>query len=136
MRVSKTGPKPEYSTPRKIEDKINAFFAVCEEEGDTFPSYMSMLLFMQLTEKDVEALCAEANDNHERNREAFTKAAMHREAWLCEHMANAANAKSINGYMNLLKQEKNGGYIDKPGDKGKVDLNIKIDGVGGRSAFE
>ena len=95
MRVSKTGPKPEYSTPRKIEDKINAFFAVCEEEGDTFPSYMSMLLFMQLTEKDVEALCAEANENHERNREAFTKAAMHREAWLCEHMANAANAKSI-----------------------------------------
>ena len=135
MQTTKRGPKPEYKTAKVLESKINEYFEECEAE-DKFPSRPGMLLYLQLSEKEVDDLKADGHKNSEDNKAIFERAKMLRNAWLCEHIANAENAKSINGYKLLLMQEENGGYIDRPGDKGKVDLNIKIDGVGGWSAFE
>ena len=54
---------------------------------------------------------------------------MRRTSWLSRHMV--ADNKKTNGCMNALKQEENGGYMDKPADNGEKVLRIKVDGIGG-----
>lgn len=49
----------------------------------------------------------------------------------------AENPKGSGGIIFLLKQPKNGGYIDKPViDVHAQELTIKTDGIGGDSAFK
>ena len=48
----------------------------------------------------------------------------------------AADPKAANGCMNALKQEANGGYMDRAGGSGEITLKVKSDGVGGMHAFD
>lgn len=132
------GVKPQYGTPQLLKDEMKKYFEICEEDGDKFPDEAGMMLFLGLiAEKDREKFTDDSNPNAEEYRKVFRWAGMMRETWLNEKIASAENCKSINAYIHLLKQEKNGGYIDKSGDKGgKTELKIKIDGVGGMAAFE
>lgn len=134
MSGNRKGPRPSYSDPRKLKLKMQEYF---ESRNGGFPSYTGMLLYLQLTEKEVDELRSEGNKNHEKNCELFEWTRKVRETWLVDRMTSSPDAKTVTACMNLLKQEINGGYVDKAGaDKGKVDLNIKIDGVGGWGAFE
>lgn len=136
MFEERKGVVPQYGTPALLKKEIRKYFAECEAI-DKFPDEAGMKLYLGLlSDKDIERYTGCKNDKAEEYIEVFRWAGLMRETWLNERMAKAENCKSINAYINLLKQEKNGGYIDKPKDGGQVDLKIKIDGVGGVKAFE
>ena len=45
------------------------------------------------------------------------------------------NGYEAQGCLNALKQPANGGYIDRPLDTGKVEVTLKVSGIGGMDKF-
>ena len=77
------------------------------------------------------------NDNpehYQEYRDIFEDAKLERESWLVTHMVK--DNKLAQGCLNALKQPANGGYIDRPLDTGKVEVTLKVEGIGGMSKFD
>lgn len=127
------GRPPEYKEPKALRLAIEKYFAVCDEEG-VFPDFAGMKGFLKLSKQDIENMISPENPCHEEFRYIFEVAQDRRESWLARRMV--AEPKTANGCMNALKQEKNGGYMDKSADKPLQPIKIEIAGVGGMSAFE
>lgn len=67
-------------------------------------------------------------------RDIFEDAKLERESWLVTHMVK--DNKLAQGCLNALKQPANGGYIDRPMDTGKVEVTLKVAGIGGMGKFD
>ncbi len=127
------GRPPEYNTPQKLRLAVEGYFDDCKEEG-VFPDFAGMKRALRLSKRDIDEMIDEKNPACEDYRYIFECARDQRESWLARRMVT--EPKAANGCMNALKQEKNGGYMDKAGGAGEVTLKIKCDGVGGMHAFD
>lgn len=127
------GPRPEYNQPKLLRAAVDRYFDDCEE-AKVFPDFAGMKQELQLRNSDIERLTDEKNPRAQEYRDIFDEAKDRRESWLVRKMAS--DPKAANGCMNALKQEANGGYMDKAGSSGEVTLKIKSDGVGGMHAFD
>jgi uncharacterized protein (UPF0335 family) len=127
------GPRPEYNQPKLLRAAVEQYFEDCAEEN-VFPDFAGMKQALQLRDSDIERLTEEKNPRAQDYRDIFDEARDRRESWLVRKMAS--DPKMANGCMNALKQEKNGGYMDRAGNGGEVTLKIKTEGVGGMHAFD
>ncbi len=127
------GRQPEYNTPQSLRLAVEKYFAAREEDGQ-FPDFAGMKVALKLSKQDIEAMIDEKNPDHEAYRYVFEVAQDRRESWLARRMVT--EPKAANGCMNALKQEKNGGYMDKAADKPTQPIKIEIAGVGGMHAFD
>lgn len=57
-----------------------------------------------------------------------------RESWAARRLA--ADPKSAQAFLNILKQGANGGWVDRKTDTGDKSLTLKVAGVGGMEAFQ
>lgn len=145
--MAKMGRPRKLGTPADLERAVKEFEKKCEEEGK-FPSESRLLLFLGISKSAYHLYCGRDDladpedvpkykfsaDDALSYRRVFENAALNRNAWLDEHMAN--DGKGANGYMNLLKQPANGGYRDRPKDDDIKTVNINLVGVGGADNFK
>lgn len=122
------GRRPDWNDYKKLRKAVDEYHEACEAE-DKFPDYDGLLLSLQIDREDVKAMIADDAPDAAEFQRIFTIAKMRRTSWLSRHMV--ADNKKTNGCMNALKQEENGGYMDKPADNGEKVLRIKVDGIGG-----
>lgn len=127
------GRPPEYNTPQKLRLAVEGYFKDCEEEG-VFPDFAGMKRALKLSKRDIDEMTDEKNPACEDYRYIFECARDQRESWLARRMVT--EPKAANGCMNALKQEQNGGYMDKSGDKTTPVVKVEISGVGGMHAFD
>ena len=73
-------------------------------------------------------------EHYQEYRDIFEDAKLERESWLVTHMVK--DNKLAQGCLNALKQPANGGYIDRPLDTGKVEVTLKVEGIGGMGKFD
>lgn len=57
-----------------------------------------------------------------------------RESWAARRLA--ADPRSAQAFLNILKQAGNGGWVDRKTDTGDKSLTLKVAGVGGMEAFQ
>lgn len=107
----------------EFDRKVKRYFYDCEEKRNVFPDEGGMLNFLEIEDEEYEAM---------KTTEGFDKiirwAKRRRTSWLEREMVR--NKAAATGCMNALKQEKNGGYTDRPQDK-KQDrkLIVRLEGV-------
>lgn len=111
--------KAKYPTAGDLEKAVNKYMSECAED-DTFPDLAGMLRWLGLSERTMQRQIAEQPEY----AEVWANARLDRESWLVRHMTK--DNKLANGCMNALKQEKNGGYVDKPQEKGEKKLVIEL----------
>ena len=128
--MGKRGPKPGYGTPELLQEAVDKYFIDCEKNGDTFPDYAGMCVFLGLTKKRLEDI----GNSSDEYFEILETAKLKREMWLSRKMAE--DNKKAQGCMNNLKQPQNGGYIDRPIENKTSEIKINLVGVGGESAFQ
>ena len=132
--MGKRGPKRKYKSAFDFGKAVNDFFEDCEERG-VFPDEAGMFLFLGVRPVTVKRYCEDPDPvEAERFEEILENAKLQRESWL--NQAMTANPKGSIGYMSLLKQQKNGGYVDKPVDTSERSLTIVVNNVGGEAAFK
>ena len=132
--MGKRGPKRKYACAYDFGKGVNDYFEECEKK-DVFPDEAGMFLFLGVRPATVKRYCEDPDPvEAERFEEILENAKLQRESWL--NRAMTANPKGSIGYMSLLKQQKNGGYVDKPVDTGERSLTINVINVGGESAFK
>lgn len=128
--------------PRKYKDAaemraaVEKYIADCEEKG-LFPDEAGMLLHLGLKKRMIEHYCSETENKDggwQDYKDIFEDAKLAREHFLVQRMTS--DNKAAQGCLNALKQPSNGGYIDRPPDTGKVELTIKVAGVGGMGKFD
>ena len=123
------GPKPKFESAEQFRKAVDKYFDYMEELGK-FPDHAGMCIFLGLEQYKLEN-----NPNHEKYADTLDYAQMRRESWLSQRMAE--DPKGANGYMNLLKQKKNGGYTDRPKEEGGgAELTINLVGIGGAEIFK
>lgn len=128
------GRPPEYKEPVVLKKAVDRYFASCELTG-SFPDFAGMKVALQLYDSDIDAFMSEDNPDREAYREVLENARDRRESWLSRRMVE--EPKCANGCMNALKQEKNGGYMDKGKDKETPTVRIEFGSIpGGMKAFE
>lgn len=123
--------RPNDPTPAELEAKIGDYFADCDEKG-RFPTESGMLLFLGLVGKKREDYLGKA-----KYRDVWQAAKDRRIDWLENQMVT--NPRCAQGCMNALKQEKNGGYVDKSVSNDRSAskaLKINLTGVGGKGAAD
>ena len=107
-------------TVEEFGKKIMAYFQECEDVRDVFPDEAGMLNFLDIEDEEYEKL---------KERPGYDKiirwAKRRRTSWLERQMVT--NNKAANGCMNALKQEKNGGYSDRPVERKDRQLIVKLD---------
>ena len=133
--MAKRGPKPLYESPEALRKKIEEYFEMCERD-DVFPDYAGMRLFLRMSESTIQRYQEDEHENCDEYREIFNDAKDRRESYLVRVMTK--DNKRAQGCLNALKQPANGGYVDKPNDKGgKIELTLKVDGIkGGMESFK
>ena len=128
--MGKRGPKPKYGSPELLQEAVDKYFLDCEKNGDTFPDYAGMCVFLGLTKKRLEDI----GNSSDEYFEILETAKLKREMWLSRKMAE--DNKKAQRCMNNLKQPQNGGYIDRPIENKTSEIKINLAGVGGESAFK
>ena len=128
--MGKRGPKPKYGSPELLQEAVDKYFLDCEKNGDTFPDYAGMCVFLGLTKKRLEDI----GNSSDEYFEILETAKLKREMWLSRKMAE--DNKKAQGCMNNLKQPQNGGYIDRAIENKTSEIKINLVGVGGESAFK
>lgn len=132
--MAKPGPKKDY--------KKSAFDLCCgmrkyinrqKEAGEFFPEE-GMYLFVDCTEAEVREMSEKDTKDGLYLRHFLEMAKLERAEWL--NINGHANIKAAKFAEFQLKQQKNGGYIDKPMEKGDRTLTINLLGVGGEAAFK
>ena len=101
-------------------NKVKFYFKDCEETRNVFPDEAGMLNFLDIEDEEYDDL--KTTPGYDR---VIRWARRRRTSWLERHMVD--NPRIANGCMNALKQEKNGGYSDRPVDKKEKKLIVKLD---------
>ena len=124
-----------FETPDDFREAIENYVYSCEERGE-FPDEAGMRLSLGCCKRVVDKLISETEnpDGYQVCRDALEWAKDKRESFLVRKMTS--DNKAAQGCLNALKQPANGGYIDRPMDSGKVELTLKVVGVGGMEAFK
>lgn len=111
-------------TLEEFEKKVKYYFHDCEDTRQVFPDEAGMLNFLDIEDEEYEEL---------KQTEGYDKiirwAKRRRTSWLERQMV--VNNRAANGCMNALKQEKNGGYSDRPVERKDRKLIVKLDMGGG-----
>ena len=109
-------------TVEELQKKILFYFRDCEEVRLVFPDEAGMLNYLDIEDDEYEAMKTEPGYD-----KLIRWARRRRTSWL--ERAMVTGAKGSQGCMNALKQEKNGGYGDKPVETKERKLIVKIEGV-------
>jgi hypothetical protein len=126
MRDTRGG-RPLYNDHRKFRTKVDEYFQICDEAG-VFPDEKGMFLHLGIFEEDLDNLVSDENEYADEYVRILKLARYRRESWLSRNMVR--DNKMANGCMNALKQEQNGGYIDRPSSSKKQTVEIVMaDGV-------
>lgn len=109
-----------------------------QKEKNEFPSEPGLKLALKkagVGERMLKKYLSETEnpESFREYRDVFEYAKLEREEWLVTHMVK--DNKLAQGCLNALKQPANGGYIDRPVETGKVELTIKVAGIGGMDKF-
>ena len=127
------GRRPLWKDYKDFRRAVDDYFDSCDK--DTFPDYAGMLLALQIDKDDALNMQSEEWPDYEEFRRIFNIAKMRRESWTARRMA--VDNKAANGCMNLLKQEENGGYIDRPQRNSEKKVVVDVSGIkGGWDAFK
>jgi hypothetical protein len=126
--------------PRKYKDAaamraaVEAWMAEQEAKGE-FPDEAGMILALGLKKRMIERYCSETENPEDwrEYKDIFEDAKLEREHFLVTRMVK--DNKLAQGCLNALKQPANGGYIDRPLDTGKVEVTLKVSGIGGMDKF-
>lgn len=126
--------------PRKIKSAeelsglIDAFIMQCEN-GEQYMDDYALMKYLGIAPRTLERWQANEGGKYDGYGEQLKKLVAYREAVYARMVAE--NPKGSGGIIFLLKQPKNGGYIDKPViDVHAQELTIKTDGIGGDDAFK
>ena len=109
-------------TPEECDAKVKYYFHDCEETRNVFPDESGMLNFLDIDDDEYKAMIDDEN-----YRKIFRWAKRRRTSWL--ERAMVTDNKKTNGCMNALKQEKNGGYSDRPVENHDRKLIVKLEGI-------
>ena len=113
--------------PRKIK--------TAEELGVLIDEFIMQCEYLGIAPRTLARWRANEGGEYDGYGEQLEKLVAYREAVYARMVAE--NPKGSGGIIFLLKQPKNGGYIDKPViDVHAQELTIKTDGIGGDSAFK
>lgn len=126
----KSGKKniPVTYAPKQFDKLVCDYLDNCDN-NNVFPDEAGMILSLGISEREYKLLCGK-----EEYTDTITRAKLFRESWLARVMVS--DNKRAQGCLNALKQEKNGGYIDRPIDRNEPrTLTIKLSGVG-QEAFK
>ena len=93
-----------------------------------FPDEAGMRIHLDLSHESYKAYQEDAD-----YEKVFNWAQDMRESWAARRLA--ADPRSAQAFLNILKQSANGGWVDRKTDSGERTLTIKADGVGGMEAF-
>ena len=119
--------KSKTQRAHELRERIEAYFRRREEEN-RFPTEAGLLLSLDLSEEQYEKLLGDRLFRRE-----FDRARLARMDRLENHMVTESGRAT--GCMNALKQEKNGGYLDRSGQSGREQkLVICLTGVGDGAA--
>lgn len=109
-------------TVEEMRAKILYYFRDCEETRLVFPDEAGMLNYLDIEDDEYEEM---------KKTPGYDKlirwARRRRTSWL--ERALVSGGKNSAGCMNALKQEKNGGYSEKPEPKKDRQIIVKIEGV-------
>lgn len=109
-------------TEEELRQKVLYYFRDCEEKRLVFPDEAGMLNFLDIEDEEYEQM--KTTPGYDK---ILRWAKRRRTSWL-ERMMVTGN-KGAAGCMNALKQEKNGGYSEKPVENKERKLIVKIEGV-------
>ena len=109
-------------TVDELKQKILFYFRDCEEVRQVFPDEAGMLNYLDIEDDEYEAMKTEPGYD-----KLIRWARRRRTSWLERMMVTGG--KNSAGCMNALKQEKNGGYAEKPQENKERKLIVKIEGV-------
>ena len=129
------GRPKSFETSEDFKAAIESYVHECEKMG-IFPDEAGMRLSLGCCRRVFDRMISETEnpDGYLICRDALEWAKDKRESFLVRKMTS--DNKAAQGCLNALKQPVNGGYIDRPIDSGKIELNIKVDGVGGMDMFK
>lgn len=105
----------------KLIDKI--------KHSDLFPDEAGMRVFLGMNHEVYRSYKTDPEYTT-----VFDWAQDMRESWAARHLA--ADPKAAQAFLNILKQEGNGGWVDRKMDSGEQTLTVKAAGVGGMEAFK
>lgn len=141
MAKENTAPKRSVGRPKKFETPddfrkaVEKYIEDCKKDN-IFPDEAGMRLAIKYSKRWADMMISEAEnpETYKEFREIFEYAKDNRESFLVRKMTS--DNKAAQGCLNALKQAANGGYVDRPMDSGKIELNIKVDGIGGMDMFK
>ena len=107
-------------TVEDFEKKVKYYFKDAEETRNVFPDEAGMLDFLDIEDDEYAEL--KVTPGYDK---ICRWARRRRTSWLERQMVT--NNKAANGCMNALKQEKNGGYSDRPVERKDRQLIVKLD---------
>ena len=94
-----------------------------------FPDEAGMRIHLDLSHESYKAY--QEDPDYEK---VFNWAQDMRESWAARRLA--ADPRSAQAFLNILKQAGNGGWVDRKTESGERTLTIKSAGVGGMEAFD
>ena len=97
--------------------------------GACFPDEAGLRIHLDLSHESYQAYREDPDYN-----KVFDWAQDMRESWAARRLA--ADPKSAQAFLNILKQGENGGWVDRKTDTGDKSLTLKVAGVGGMEAFQ
>lgn len=126
--MGKRGPKPRYATPEDFGRRVDEYFSSCEEDN-IFPDYAGLRVFLNLSQDRIDQLCKAdyTGEDSIKYSKILLRARDRRESWLAR--TATSQPKVAQGCLNALKQQANGGWIDRPQDSGGGAINIVINGA-------
>lgn len=97
--------------------------------GDVFPDEAGMRIFLGMDHETYRSYKTDPEYNAVMNW-----AQDMRESWASRRMA--AEPKAANAFLNILRQEANGGWVSQKAESNEKTLHVKAEGVGGVEAFK
>ena len=97
--------------------------------SSVFPDEAGMRIHLDLSHESYKSY--QEDPDYEK---VFNWAQDMRESWAARRLA--ADPRSAQAFLNILKQAGNGGWVDRKTDTGDKSLTLKVAGVGGVEAFQ
>jgi hypothetical protein len=122
-------PDRPYRTPEELKAKMQKYFQECKEEDDVFPDEAGMRIFLGLGHRSYQSYIEDPEYEL-----VIDWAQDMRESWASRGLAS--NPRNAQAFLNILKQDANGGWVDRRTDKEDKVIEIRAAGVGGVEAFK
>ena len=117
-----------YKTPEELKGKMQEYFSDCGAD-DVFPDEAGMRIFLDIGHESYRSY-----QEDPAFEKVFDWCQDMRESWAARQLA--ANPRSAQAFLNILKQAANGGWRDRTTDKEDKVIEIRAAGVGGTEAFK